>query len=537
MSSGSQALPYTIIEPTIACDEMAILQALLALITRSVGKILNAGFGWAVHALFGQTSTKDQTMLSVIVAAAVAWPLLALGVVAPKIAVRVLAFVPLPHSVPSWIVRVVWLVLAFAVPLALGITIAARGRVTGKPESVVKRLLRGFPLTIGLALAFLIMFISVPVLRLVAIARRRKTADIPLITDVAAYHQVAALVVTTLNTHGFGLRPAQPGWWVKAPTRVLAWFGGNAFDAMVPQNVEYYEAPGLSVSFYTSGVLLEGKGQKLTWAHGLIEEVVVHSDGLQTFSPPSQKIERELRRLWKTYDADREAHTSSSILLSRLAELTAELGDLDVAYDEWQVVYRQLIQLDRALRGERQLLEETGLEKKKELLQKGSPMSSSKDEATIARTLGTTNRIVAPAARSDTLPRTVRSPVEDPASLSTGELVSRAVEQVTELGRTQIQLAVAEARASLKSELGMAKGLGVAAWAGLSAVQLLLVAAAFGLAQVIPGWAAGLVVAGVLAVVAAIAGMVGWKKRVRTPMERTRRELKEDVKWAKETIA
>jgi len=37
---------------------MAILQALLTLISRSAGKILNAVFGWAVRALFGQPSPK-----------------------------------------------------------------------------------------------------------------------------------------------------------------------------------------------------------------------------------------------------------------------------------------------------------------------------------------------------------------------------------------------------------------------------------------------------------------------------------------------
>jgi len=501
---------------------MAILQALLALITRSIGKILNAVFGWAVHALFGQTSPKDQTMLSAIVAAAVAWPLLALGVAAPKVAALALAFVPLPHSVPSWVVRIVWLTLAFTVPLALGIAIAARGRVEGKPEPLIKRLLRGFPLTLGLALAFLIMFVSVPVLRLVAIVRRRKTADVPLITDAAAYHQVAALVINTLNAHGFQLVRAEPGWWVKAPTRLLAWFGGHAFNAMVPQNVEYYRADGLSISFYTSGVLLEGKGKKLTWAHGLIEETAVHSDGLQTFSPESQKIERQLRRLWKVFDTDRAAHAGSSILLSRLAELTTELGDLDVEYNEWQVVYRQLIQLDLAVRGAPQLLEHTGLATKQQQLQKGELMSSEKDAPTSAAL--EKNQPVAP-------------PSPSAVSMPTSELISRTVEQVTELGKTQIQLAMAEARADLKAELRATKGLGIAAWAGLSAIQLLLVAAAFALAQVIPGWAAALALAGVLALVAGIAGAWGWSRRVRTPMERTRREIEEDVQWAKEKIA
>jgi len=113
---------------------MAALQALLAAISRSAGKILNAIFGWAVRALFGQTSAKDQTFLSIIVGAAVAWPVLIVGIIIPKIAALMLAFVPLPHWIPSWIVRIVWLALAVIVPVAVGIAVAAKAPPPPKHE-------------------------------------------------------------------------------------------------------------------------------------------------------------------------------------------------------------------------------------------------------------------------------------------------------------------------------------------------------------------------------------------------------------------
>jgi hypothetical protein len=344
---------------------MAILQALIALISRSAGKIVNAVFGWAVHALFGRTAPREQTKLSVIVAAAVAWPLLALGIAFPKLAAMVLALVPLPKSVPGWIIRLVWLALALIVPIALGLAIASKGQHgDGKEspkESTIRRVLRGFPLTLGLAAAFLIMFVSVPIMRVVALVRRQKSADVPLATDAAAYHQVAKLVVATLNRHGFELRPAEPGWWVKAPTRILAWFGGSAFRALVPLKLEHYEAPDIAISFYTSGVLLRGKGQHLTWAHGLIEEVAVHSDGFQTTSPKAQELERHVRHIWKVFDQHPAAHRGSHRLRSSLEDLAKQLAKLDVEYEDWNVIYRQLLQLDRALKGDPQLLEGTGV--------------------------------------------------------------------------------------------------------------------------------------------------------------------------------
>src|SRR5262245_36822149 len=53
---------------------MAILQPLLALLSRSVGRILSALFGWAVVALFGETSRSEKIWLSALVGAAAGAP-------------------------------------------------------------------------------------------------------------------------------------------------------------------------------------------------------------------------------------------------------------------------------------------------------------------------------------------------------------------------------------------------------------------------------------------------------------------------------
>jgi hypothetical protein len=62
---------------------MAIVQAVFAFISRSLGRIFSALFDWAVVALFGRVGGARKTALSVLMAAAAAWPLLLLGIVAP----------------------------------------------------------------------------------------------------------------------------------------------------------------------------------------------------------------------------------------------------------------------------------------------------------------------------------------------------------------------------------------------------------------------------------------------------------------------
>jgi putative superfamily III holin-X len=485
---------------------MALLQALLALITKSAGKILNAIFGWAVRALFGQTSSAEQTFLSVVVAAAVAWPLLLVGAAIPKLAALLVAFVPLPHSVPSWTVRVVWLGLAVLVPFGVGVAVAAKAPPHAPPESGFKRVLRGFPITIGLASAFLLMFISVPVMRLYALARGLQSADVPLVTDVEAYHEVAALICEVLDRHGFKLRRRPPGWWVAAPTRILGWFGGEAFRAYVPDRLEHFTDADLELSMYPSGILLRGQKDKVTWAHGIIAETVVRSQGYQTSDVKAQALEKQLRTLWKLYEENPAAHAGSSALLGRLREITRALGTLPVSFDDWQVLYRQILQVERAVRGQHQLLDEEAPDQ----VGKSGGKIMTADE---------------------------KHSVEGVTQLSTPALLKEISGQVGLLAEKQIELARAEVLADLRREASVIGRIGIAAALGLAGAILLLVTGVLALALLMPAWMAGSLVTGVTLLAAAILSLVSWRRRVRRPLARTRTTLKDDVSFVKERVA
>jgi hypothetical protein len=122
-------------------------------------------------------------------------------------------------------------------------------------------------------------------------------------------------------------------------------------------------------------------------------------------------------------------------------------------------------------------------------------------------------------------------------ALSTPELLEEITHHVQSLVTAQVDLAKAELRANLSSEATMVAGIGFAAVAGITTVNLLLVTAILALTAVLPAWAAGLCVSGAVLLFAAVGGALGWSKRVKRPMARTRRELDEDVKFAKERVA
>jgi hypothetical protein len=313
--------------------------------------------GWAVEALFGRTTAGQKTLFTALVGVAIAWPVLLFGIGRPKLAVQFLSLIPLPDFVPDWTVRVAWIALAVLIPIGVGVAVTIKAPRAAHHGPLVLRVLRGFPITVGLTVSFGIIFLSVPVMRFAALIRRKKAVDIPLVMDAPAYGQVAGAVCQVLNRQGFSFRPAEPDWWLSTPIRVLLWLGGDLVRSHVPVHLEHFESDGLTMSLYPSGLLLRGHPERLTWAHGLIAEAVVHTDGLQTMEPRALALERRLRPLWRRYDADPAASSRDQVLLREIDRATRDLKTLQVGWDDWQVLYRQILQLARAVHGEHPLLE------------------------------------------------------------------------------------------------------------------------------------------------------------------------------------
>lgn len=336
---------------------MAILQAIFTLISRSAGKILNAVFGWAVRALFGQPSPKEQPFLTGVVAAAAAWPVLLVGVAFPKLASLVIAFVPMHNRVPSWILRLVWLGLALFVPAVVGLVVASKAPAGSLRESFWMRVARGWPITIGLAAAFLVMFVTVPGLKIVSLLRGHKQEQVPLVTHSSVYHGVAELVVQALDRHGFRLRAAKPGWWIWVPTAILLKMGGNAFRGYVPDRLEYFRQGPLEAALYPNGLLLRGPKDQVARAHGLVSEALSHSEALQTMDPKAQALEQRIHSLWEVFDRDPVGNVGSQQLRGALDRLAQDVSEADVPFEDWQVLYREMLQLDRDLLGLQPLID------------------------------------------------------------------------------------------------------------------------------------------------------------------------------------
>jgi hypothetical protein len=483
---------------------MALLQALLAFFGRSAGKILYAAFGWAVRALFGYTTGARRMLLTGLVALAALWPLLVAGVAFPRVAAFAVAFVPISGGVDATGLRLAWVAAALFVPALVGIALATQTRTNVRRESAWRRVARGYPVTLGLAIAFWISFVSVPLVRIAAAAHGLRDAYVPLVTSARGYRDAAERVRLALDAHGFALREAEPGLWTRLPLDVLRKLGGAALRDFVPERLAWFEGKELVAALFPTGLLLRGAERRTAQAHGLAVEALTRSDALQTTGAEAQRLEGEIRRVWQIFDEAPAAHRGSPRLLGRAGEIARDLTRADVPYDDWQIVYREILQLVRAVRGEPQLLDAIEPQKRR------GDMAMASERARHERAA---------------------------AALSTAQLLRQVTAKSALLVRREVDLAREELRADMAAELATAKALAIAAALALTTLDLLLVAVVFAFVPLIEGWLAALLVAGATLLVAVVVGMVGWSRRVRRPLERTRRTLEEDVRWAKERLA
>src|SRR5438132_3697139 len=305
---------------------MAVIQAIISFIGRTVGKILSALLDWAVVSLFGRVTGNRKLFLWGMMAAAAAWPILLLGLVAPRAALFFFAFVPLSSRVPPGLVRTIWLAVAVLVPIAVGVTVGVQSP-SGRREGLVKSVLRGFPIAAGLAAAFVILLVTVPALRATSMARGRRDTYVPLVTTLESYPMATKVVLETLERHGIAMASVEPPWWAALPSKLLQRLGQGAFTGYIAEQSAYFQNGELEAVLYPNALLLRGPNAAVARAHALaVEALTGHPDMFQTVSSEAQELERQIQRVWSGYRLNPQSHENAGPLLSRVDEIATEVA-------------------------------------------------------------------------------------------------------------------------------------------------------------------------------------------------------------------
>jgi hypothetical protein len=327
---------------------MAIVQALLAALARSAGRILNTAFGWATMMIFGKVPQNRQVYLSVIAFGSVLWILVVVGIAFPKAGTFLLSFVPLPEWVSRGVVRLVMLAAAIVLPPIVGGVSLLLKDPEDRPQGAAakaKTILKGYPFTLGLSVTLIMMTAFAPILKVRTLARRWTGQHVPMLVEAQDYLAVVDELQAALKDGGWETERQPASWLLRAPTRVLTALSGGSMENLVAEQLTTLRAPRLEAMLHPSDLVIQGVETEVVHARALLAERLAFSRAHLTWTKEGIALEDKMRAVWR----DAQAGENLAGAQGRLQAIEEELERVEVPYEEWEVLFRAKLLIERAI--------------------------------------------------------------------------------------------------------------------------------------------------------------------------------------------
>jgi hypothetical protein len=330
---------------------MAILAALFAFGSRFVGKILTTALGWASTLLFGRVPASRQYLLLGITFGSVIWVVLLVGVLIPDVGFFLLTFVPEQDIVPQDVIRLIMLVAALIVPGVIGALTMMLSPGDRSARRTAESVARGYPLTVLLSV-LLVFLAALAIFRKArSLARGRTDAHVPLVIVPGKYDEVASDLDRALEAAGLEVEPTTAPAAMSKPAKWLASVAGNSASSLVPERLIQLDGKDLDILIYPMDLLISGKPALVARARAAMASRLTTSAAHLTMSAEAQAIEDRLAALAGPAAATPDIpRRFDDTVTAEFKAVDDQLATLEIPYEEWEVLYRQRLQVERDLR-------------------------------------------------------------------------------------------------------------------------------------------------------------------------------------------
>ena len=326
---------------------MALLQALIAALTRSAGRFLNTVFAWATVLLFGRVSEDRQIYVSAVAFGSVIWLIVLVGVAFPSVGTFLLAFVPLPKWVEKTWIRLAMLAAVVVIPALVGVIAIFMLDEARRPRGAgakIRAVLRGYPYTIGLAITLVMMTAFAPILKLRALAKRWTTEHVPVLIEARDYQDVVEATRRALEAGGIKTDARPASWMLRAPTKSLTLFARGAVANLVADRMTMLRSDTVEIVLHPSDLVISGRETVAARTRAVIAERLVFTRAYLTWDKEANELEDRLRAIWNA----RHGHPRR-VLQRALEAVNRDLHELEVPYEEWEVLFREYLLVEREL--------------------------------------------------------------------------------------------------------------------------------------------------------------------------------------------
>jgi hypothetical protein len=201
-------------------------------------------------------------------------------------------------------------------------------------------------------LAVMLVFLAILAVwrRLRSFLGGRTDAHVPMMVKAGAYDQVATDVDTALSQAGFDLDPGPAPAVMSTPARWLTRVAGRDAGDLVPDHLLQLHGPKLDVLVYPSDLLVSGKPEDVARARAAIASRLVTSAAYMTVTAESQAIEDRISALAQAGATADGPPPFDAAARRELTAIDAQLAATKAPYEEWEVLYRKRLQVERDLR-------------------------------------------------------------------------------------------------------------------------------------------------------------------------------------------
>ena len=324
---------------------MALMAPLFAFIGRQVGRIVQMAFGWATILLFGRVPQRKQLLLAGVALGSILWVVTLIGVLLPDVGAWLIAFVPAPDFIAEDWIRLAMMILAIVLPLAVGAGGLMLMDESDRPKGIggkVVQVLRGYPYAAVLSLVILFLLVVAPIFKLRTIIKRWDDAHIPIVIKPDGYDQVAGELEAAVDGAGLELSRGRAPRVLEAPSKLLATVGGASVRRLVPDQIVMLRAKDLEVTIHPSDIAVAGSKLAVARARAAVANRLTKTEAYLTASEEAQEVEDAIRALRDPADP-----AGADEALATLEAIDGRLATLTVPYEEWEVLYRQRLQVER----------------------------------------------------------------------------------------------------------------------------------------------------------------------------------------------
>lgn len=330
---------------------MAIVQALLAWLTQSLGRVLNSTFSWATFLLFGKVPQDKQIILSIVSLMSLVWLLVVIGIAFPKFAVFLLTFIPLPAFINDNWIRWIMLGLTLLIPTINGLALSFihggnsfsdfdwRKTISTNWKTNVSK---GWRLTIALALTLLFMIVIAPFTKLAELIKRWKSEHIPVVIESENYNDVTRQLQLTLGVAGIRTAAKTQNIFMRLPIKLFGMLTGGMLKTVVAENLTKLVFENGELEIRPSDLIVRGEKEIANKVVSLIISNFGFGQAYLTWSKEANSIEDKLRQLWLQL---KDKQLPKDGALARSSALLKELQLQNLDKEEWTTLYRLWLKL------------------------------------------------------------------------------------------------------------------------------------------------------------------------------------------------